>query len=143
MQQPGQTLEQLENEYWGDPDYPSYLVTTCHRLRKKPLKDFTVEDLRIMIGQNFSLRYLVPLALEKLDQNILAEGEYYPGDLLQNVLNSDPSYWVDNPEQHHRLVLLFHKRLTEMEQLDGVRISKNDLQKFIDSFERFKSMGGI
>ena len=31
-------------------DWPSALVSTCERLYEKPLKDFTVQDLRIMIG---------------------------------------------------------------------------------------------
>ncbi|WP_375434944.1 contact-dependent growth inhibition system immunity protein [uncultured Hymenobacter sp.] len=30
-------------------DYP--LVSRCLELRKKPLKNYTVEDLRLMIGQ--------------------------------------------------------------------------------------------
>ena len=63
------TLQALENDDWGEPTYPSHLVTTCHALRRKPLKDFTVEDLRIMIGENLSLEYLLPLAIEVLREN--------------------------------------------------------------------------
>jgi CDI immunity proteins len=47
-----QTLEQLENEVWGEPEFHSHLVLTCHSLRKKPIDQFTVEDLRIMLGQD-------------------------------------------------------------------------------------------
>jgi hypothetical protein len=43
------TLENLEKGYWGEPEEKSYLVTTCHKLRKKQLKDFETEDLRIMM----------------------------------------------------------------------------------------------
>jgi hypothetical protein len=60
------TLENLENDYWGNPNYDSYLVRRCHELRKIPLENFSVEDLRIMIGQQISLDYLIPLALEVL-----------------------------------------------------------------------------
>ena len=45
------SLQELERHDLGEPPYGSYLVTTVHRLRRKPLADFTVEDLRIMIGQ--------------------------------------------------------------------------------------------
>ena len=90
------SLEQLENSDWGEPTYPSYLVTTIHSLRKKPLKDFTVEDLRIMIGQNFSLDLVIPLAIKKLEENILTEGHLYEGDLLKNVLDADPDFWKNN-----------------------------------------------
>src|SRR6476620_11148465 len=70
------TLTELEGRDWGAPAYSSHLVTTCHRLRHKPLLDFTAEDLRIMIGQNISLELLVPLAIERLELDPLAEGDF-------------------------------------------------------------------
>ena len=45
------TLEELEGEVWGEPEFDSHLVSTCHQLRKRPIEDFTTEDLRIMIGK--------------------------------------------------------------------------------------------
>ncbi|NBD27408.1 hypothetical protein GT019_26350 [Paenibacillus sp. T1] len=57
------TLEELEGEIWGQPQFCSNLVIRCHELRRKPLMSFSIEDLRIMIGQGFSLKYLVPVAL--------------------------------------------------------------------------------
>ena len=98
MLQTTTSLEQLENDYWGIPTGESYLITTCCQLRQKPLKDFTPEDLRIMIGQNISLPYLIPLALTVLKQNILAQGDFYPGDLLESVLRSDPQFWKQQPK---------------------------------------------
>ncbi|MFD0864191.1 contact-dependent growth inhibition system immunity protein [Sungkyunkwania multivorans] len=92
------SLENLEKDYWGKPDYESHLVKTCHQLRKKPLKDFEIEDLRIMIGQNIGLKFLIPLALEKLRQDILAEGDYYEGDLLKAVLTSEIEFWNLEPK---------------------------------------------
>ncbi len=50
-----------------------------------------------MIGQSFGLAYLVPLAIEKLRENILAEGDLYEGDLLQAVVKSDTKFWKENP----------------------------------------------
>jgi contact-dependent growth inhibition (CDI) system CdiI-like immunity protein len=92
------SLQELEHKDWGEPTYDSYLVTTIHRLRRVPLRQFTVEDLRIMIGQNIGLQYLVPLALEHLRRNPLAEGDYYPGDLLKMVLSADAKFWQNHPE---------------------------------------------
>ena len=43
---PEQTLPQLEDDDWGEPTYPSYVVTNSHQLRDKPLREFTAEDLR-------------------------------------------------------------------------------------------------
>jgi hypothetical protein len=49
-----------------------------------------------MIGQEIGLPYLILLALEKLEENILAEGDYYPGDLLKSVAKVNPKFWGGN-----------------------------------------------
>lgn len=98
------TLEELEKDIWGPaPPDSTNLVLRIHGLRKKPLKDFTVEDLRVTIGQSFSLGFLIPLAIEELKQNILAAGNCYEGDLLKNVLSADVNFWKNNFE--HWLVI--------------------------------------
>src|SRR5262245_41729932 len=38
------TSDELDPPAWGPPEYDSYLVRTCHELRKKPLSQFTIED---------------------------------------------------------------------------------------------------
>jgi len=70
----------------GGEDWPSALVSTCKRLYEKPLQDFIIEALRIMIGQEIGLEFLVPMALERLAENPFEHGDYYPGDLLMNLL---------------------------------------------------------
>ena len=81
------TIEQLENIYWGDDiGWPSGLVIAVHRLRRKPIDEFTVEDLRIMIGQDIALKYLLPKAMEVLRADPLAAGDFYEGDLLKSVI---------------------------------------------------------
>jgi hypothetical protein len=94
---PGKTLEQLEGEFWPEPDFDSYLVTTCNRLRKKPVDEFTVEDLRIMIGQQIGLPYLVPRALDVLERDPLADGDFYDGDLLMSVIRAG-SFVASSPD---------------------------------------------
>ena len=87
------TLDQLERTAGGAPEYDSYLVQTCNRLRGKPLIDYTVEDIRIMVGQNIGLKHLVPLALDVLGENPKAEGDFYEGDLLKALLSVEHSFW--------------------------------------------------
>jgi hypothetical protein len=65
--------------------------------------DFGVEELRLLIGRQQSLRRYVPLALDLLEENPLAEGEYYPGDLLHAVLNVDSNYWHAHRDQWERV----------------------------------------
>jgi len=90
------TLDELEGVVWGSPTYDSRLVQTCHRLRTKPVQDFEIEDLRIMIGQKIGLEYLIPLALIRLEENPWAEGMMYEGDLLCATLKCGVSFWRDH-----------------------------------------------
>lgn len=82
----------------SEPTYKSSLVLTVHKLRRKPLEEYTIENLRVMIGQQVGLDYLMPLAIEKLTDNPMASGKYYPGDLLQSVLSVVPSFWKTHPD---------------------------------------------
>lgn len=77
-----QSLEQIEGAVWPMPCCASYIETTCAALRKKPIGQFTTEDLRIMIAQDIGVEVLKPLVLEVLRDDPMAEGDYYPGDLL-------------------------------------------------------------
>lgn len=87
------SLQELENHDWGDPDFDSHLVRTCHRLRRVPLAKLAVEDLRLLIGQKIGLAFLLPLAIEKLAENRQAEGDCYPGDLLDVVRKVPNEFW--------------------------------------------------
>lgn len=97
------TLDELDPPAWGEPEYDSYLVSTCHELRRKPLEDFLPEDLRIMIGQGIALRFLVPIAIEVLERDPLTQGDFYPGDLLANVLRVEPLFWDKHPDCRRRV----------------------------------------
>lgn len=79
------TLEQLEKDVWPEPGFQSNLTLTCYELRKKELSKFTVEDLRIMLGQSIGARYLLPMAIKILKENPFAEGDFYEGDLLDAI----------------------------------------------------------
>lgn len=107
------SLQELEQSDWGEPTHDSNLVTTAHRLRRKPLAEFTVGDLRIMIGQGVGLSFLIPLAVERLEEDPLAEGNFYPGDLLQAVLRAGDAFWADNPDSFQRV----HKIVRRVKQL--------------------------
>ena len=63
-----------------------------------PLGEFYAEDLRLTIGQNLGLEYLVPLALEQLQEDPFAEGAYSPGDLLVSVLGANGEFWQAHPD---------------------------------------------
>jgi CDI immunity proteins len=103
---PGPSLEDLEGERWGEPPYDSYLVRTCHRLRRKPVDELTNEDLRFLIGQGIGLPHLLDRAVALLEINPLVEGDYYPGDLLAAVLRFGESFLAERSELFRRVAVV-------------------------------------
>ena len=127
------SLHDLEGTRPVPLPFDSRLVRTCEALRSKPLQDLTIEDLRILIGQGIGLRWLLPLALDRLAADPLAEGDYYPGDLLKSVLGVEPEAWRAAPDLRTRLGPILagaRKRLAE----DPV--PTESLRKAIEAFER-------
>jgi hypothetical protein len=128
------TLEQLDGAVWPEPTYDSYLTSTCHQLRKKPLDQFGIEDLRIMIGQNIGLEHLVPIAVEVLQRDPLASGHFYPGDLLKAVLTARDSYWNDRNELR-KIVIQIASKALEILKREGDEETAS-LREAILRFER-------
>jgi hypothetical protein len=99
-----ESIEELEGECWGDPPADSTpLMATVYRLRRRPAGTLGVEDLRVLTGQRVGLAIVVPLALAVVERDPLAEGEFYPGDLLAAVLRVPAEYWRAHPDQAARL----------------------------------------
>jgi hypothetical protein len=134
--QRNKTLQELEGQDWGEPNFPSHLVTTCHELRRKPLHDFTVEDLRIMIGQNISLNYLIPLAIEHLRRDPLVAGDYYPGDLLDAVLRAESGFWRGQPHLRRAVQEIVDPLIPFPERLELTRTIQRSLQQALLAFQR-------
>jgi hypothetical protein len=127
------SLQELEGEDWGEPTYDSHLVKACHNLRRKPLIEFTVEDLRTMIGQSIGLIYLVPIALDRLETEPLAEGDFCPGDLLTAVLRVDEQFWVSNRDLLQRFGKIVQTIKESLPSLDEV-----DRRALLEALEQAK-----
>lgn len=124
------TLEELDGERWEPSEYDSHVVRESHRLRSVPIGELSVEDLRLLLGQNFGTEWLIPLALARLVDDPLAEGDFYPGDLLESVLGTDAAYWASHPD--------------EVVALWGVTESLRELRETADRFladERWPPFG--
>lgn len=92
------SLEELQGIVWGDPTFDSYLVQRTHAIRKIPLKDFTVDDVAMMIRRGESLDFMMPLALEHLQKDILTPEGDYEGVLMNAVLGVGRKFWKNNQE---------------------------------------------
>ncbi len=92
------SLEQLENDFWGEPALDSYVVTVCHKARKKPLGELSHEEIRLLIGQKIGFKYLLPMALDILEKEPLIEVTFYEGDLMNELIRLDISDWQDSEQ---------------------------------------------
>lgn len=128
------TLEELEGDVWPDPTYDSYLVTTVHTLRKKPVREFEVEDLRIMIGQGVGLKYLLPEVFKVLMDNPLAGGDFYEGDLLEALTRNVPEELLEQISKED-LNLVFESDFSVREQFD-----EKVFVQIRDAFEAIKNI---
>ncbi len=122
MKKESETLNRLENDDWGEPpaDAPPSMKR-CFGLRNKNLRDMDVEDIRLLIGQDIGLSYLMPIAVKLLKGDPLIHGQHYPGDLLVSVLRADRAYFRSNPDTEQAIMEIVSKELAKrMEELDHV-----------------------
>lgn len=111
------------------PETP--LVEKVLNLCEKPLGLFSIEDLRLMIGQNIALEFLTPVAIEILEENPFASGDYYYGDLLQSVLSIKHLFWQENPDLYWQVG----------EIVAGLPEIMEDLISQIEKFENSTAVG--
>lgn len=91
------SIEQLEKDIWKNPsEFPTDLVEKCYRYRKISISKLTDEQIRLLISQKIGIEYLIGIALEKLERNILTECDFYEGDLLVAVSSIATEFWNEN-----------------------------------------------
>ena len=83
-----------------------------------------------------SLEILIPLALDILEVDIIAEGDFYQDDLLKSVLTSDKAFWEKSTEHWQTLRELFEKNEQKLKDLDTTWEIKKG---WFDNFQIFKT----
>ena len=84
------TISQLLHHEWVGPTPThddSFIQQNLYRLYHTKVADLDIEDVRFLINQEILLDDMMPIALGYLRMNILAEGDFYEGDLLNAVLS--------------------------------------------------------
>lgn len=72
-------LEALEPGAWGAATFDSPLVRRCYEAARTPLDQLGAAQLRVLLGQRLGLAFVVPVALDKLEDDPLLTGDFYPG----------------------------------------------------------------
>ena len=133
------TLDELEGESTDNFEYDSYVVKNCQRLRRVPLQQFTIEDLRLMVGQGFSLEYLVPIALKHLETFPFVEGDFYTGDLLDSVLGISGKFWLEHPALQQKMNLIVAKAINEFNSIEIDDELSGEMKAKLNDFEICKA----
>lgn len=128
------TLEQIEDRYWDNPPADATrLIKTAYELRHKPVGTMDPEDFRLLLLQQESIDILVPIALNHLEQHPLAEGDFYPGDLLAAVLKIPQAYWQRHPDQRSRASAVIGA-VEALGNLDGHEAPHDTIWQQINAF---------
>jgi CDI immunity proteins len=115
------SISELEKSDWPKPGpkTPSVFVR-CYELRQKPLSQLTVRDMRVLIGQDIGLVYLLPMALCEIEKDPLQEAEHFKGDLLAVVLRASSDFYGRHPDLRVRVENALRNLPLAMESLDFV-----------------------
>ena len=133
------SIEQLENDIWKEPnEFPTEMVENCYKYRKIDLPDLTVEQIRLLISQKIGIEHLLNLALEKLETNVLVEGDLYKGDLLEVVSRIPEEHWCKNTLELQKLLNLVEFNTEKIKEEMGEKQFDIIYQSIIVSSRKFK-----
>lgn len=114
------SIEELENDYWGEPTHETYIIVTCHEARQKPIESLSDEEIRCLIGQKIGLKYLLPIAIEMLADDPLVCVTHFEGDLLLALLSLDDRDWTDNQEELDSLKKIVEDNRSDIEENEEI-----------------------
>ena len=138
MKHLNKTFRDISGKDWPKNEIPtdedSNVVRKSYELYYKKIDEFTDEDLRFAIGQQWNLKYIIPLAIDILRDNPFAEGDFYPGSLLENVLKSDRNYWKGHPNERKAIEEIFLKNLKSLDKLEVTDEIKYDIKNAFEEF---------
>jgi CDI immunity proteins len=95
--------------------------------------NFTVEDLRITLGQKFGMEHLTPLALDRLEADPFAQGDFYPGDLLGAVMAIPREYWLTHPNEAARMEMVAARAAALLDGRDEIDEIKTRLRSLMSA----------
>ncbi|CAN7662876.1 contact-dependent growth inhibition system immunity protein [Rhizobium sp. LjRoot30] len=109
--------KQSLNQIYGLTDeenrlyYPELIVEAA----RKPIDQLEPEEIRLLVGQQIFLEPVLPFAMAMLEEDPLADTEYYAGDLLSACIGIDETFWQKHPTVLFRLQelatqVLLHQR---------------------------------
>ena len=109
------SIEELENDYWGDPALDSYVITTCHKARQKPIRSLSNEEIRCLIGQKTGIKHLLSIAVGIVKKEPFIDITLFEGDLLLQLLRLDINDWKYNPNELQIFITIIFDNRSQIE----------------------------
>ncbi|WP_435314166.1 contact-dependent growth inhibition system immunity protein [Cellulophaga fucicola] len=126
------SIEQIEKDIWKNPsEFPTDMVEKCYQYRKISIAELTDEQIRLLIFQQIGTEYLIGIALEKLEKNILTECDFYEGDLLVAVSGLPTEFWSNNKTEF----LTFKNLVEQNSELIKNELGEKKIDKLINRIE--------
>ncbi len=129
------TISQLLHHEWVGPiptHDDSFIQQNLYRLYHTIVADLDIEDIRFLINQEILLDDMMPIALGYLRMNILAEGDFYEGDLLNAVLSVSNIFWENHLELKMSLKNIINENLGVIESSDIPRKVIRNTENFLN-----------
>ena len=98
------SIEELENNFWEEPELKSGLTMLCYKARKKKINELSEDEICTLIQQKIGLEYLVPIAVKKIENYFSNITDFYLSGLLDALLNLSNDEWINNQEQKNKLI---------------------------------------
>lgn len=131
------SLRDLEaNQIYNIPllEEASSIQRRIVKLYNTIIDDFSLGDIRFMIGQEIGLDYLVNIGLEHLKEDIFLETEYYEGDLLSIILQLPSDFWETHPTEKDKLLELLNINYNTSLEQDLSRKIKKMADNFVEKY---------
>ena len=121
------SLQELDGADWGNPETAETpMIGRILTLRRRPLEELTNGEVRLAVGQKVGFPIVLELAIERLRENPLIEGDYHPGDVLAALVRLHEEDWDGRTDLRAELAELFGQ---------AVEQSTEDAEAFRDSFQ--------
>jgi hypothetical protein len=128
------SIDQLQFTSQRDQASPAGIASRCHQYMEVPIKDLSKEQVRLLLSHDVGTIFLLDKTIRILEEDILADGDFYPGDLLSALLNVNKVYWKNSPELAGRLYSLLSKQRPIIQKAGHKRLDREVAQFIAGQF---------
>lgn len=114
--------------------YSSSVQLRTYELYFKKIEEYDLDDIRFMLIQQQGMKYLIPIALNYLEKDLLTEAGYYEGDVLSSVLSADKAFWVKNLKLYNEVYQVLLTNKDKLSSLNPKYEADRNLLKHCDQF---------